>query len=346
VITSLDGVAHELVHGFSPLIAQYIVHVSQVSLSFSKFSFISIMRTPELVEIEVGAHLGKRQVELSLHGVAREDLRWRCLLWSPGRLDFASSILNRDIHLAILFAVGISPVEGLPLSHLLPGVLQQTSLFIVGELRCRVLFILSCLVKHISRTQINELIQNLLFGESWQKVWTSNLGFNLALYRELLVVERITIFRPPPVSFRFILICLALIILFKVENNLLNSIVDHGPPPIGLIYRQCIGGRCILQAHRLSSFLGHIKIGIAHMAFDLLDADQLPIIFEFANDIETFRGLDGLLLLLLLLLLHVLLGGLFEGHVLQWRDHLFPLRRLKDGDTLLHSRDGVPFTTH
>ena len=74
LVSLLDWVAHELVHSFSPFIAQDVVCLLKVFLSFSHLCAILVVGATKFVKVEARAHLRQTESQLGFHGVASEDI--------------------------------------------------------------------------------------------------------------------------------------------------------------------------------------------------------------------------------------------------------------------------------
>ena len=57
LVTLLNRVTHELVHGLPPLVAEGVICLLQVSLRLSHLGSVLVMCRSELVEVEARAHL-------------------------------------------------------------------------------------------------------------------------------------------------------------------------------------------------------------------------------------------------------------------------------------------------
>lgn len=146
------------------------------------------------------------------------------------------------------------------------------------------------------------------------------------------------------ISFTFIFI-LFLIILFKIKYNFLNRIIYHSTSFIGLVYRKFICGWIHLHTESLSPLLRHIEIGVSHVALNLFNSDQFPIVFELAHHVKPLWRLDWLLLLLFLL--HIFFSGLFQSHVLERRMHfILTLGGFKYSHSMLDTTNGLLFPLH
>ena len=87
------------------------------------------------------------------------------------------------------------------------------------------------------------------------------------------------------------LINLLLIVFLKIEDDLLNRLVNECSSFIGLGKRQLLCGWCNWHAQRLPSLLGHVEVWVAGMKLHLLFTHKFPILFELSNNIESlWRG--------------------------------------------------------
>ena len=74
LVSFLDWVAHELIHGFTPFVAENIVCLFKVFLSLSHFSAVLVVGATEFVKVEARAHLRETESQLGFHGVASENI--------------------------------------------------------------------------------------------------------------------------------------------------------------------------------------------------------------------------------------------------------------------------------
>jgi len=91
------------------------------------------------------------------------------------------------------------------------------------------------------------------------------------------------------------LINLLLIVFLKIEDDLLNRLVNECSSPIGLVKRQLLCGWRNWHAQRLPSLLGHVVVWVAGVKLHLVFTHKFPILFELSNNIESlWRGYRGL----------------------------------------------------